>query len=94
MKDPRTVIDEVIVTEKGTRLAEAGNVYLFKVSRAANKIDIKRAVETLFKVRVKKVNTMTRIGKNKRERTANFGQTATTKRALVTLHDGHTIEFA
>ena len=94
MKDARSVIQEMIITEKGTRLGEQGNVYLFKVDRAANKIDIRHAVEKLFKVKVKKVNTMWRVGKNKRERTQNFGRTAAAKRAIVTLHEGHSIDLA
>lgn len=94
MKDPRSIVQEMIVTEKGTRQAEAGNTYLFQVSKDANKIDIKRAIEALFKVKVEKVNTMRRVGKNKRERTQNFGRTASTKRAIVKLKDGDTIEFA
>jgi len=92
MKDPHQIIQELVVTEKGTRLTEADNQYLFKVDRRANKIDIKRAVETLFQVKVARVNTMNRPGKKKRERTMHFGRTASWKRAVVTLREGQSID--
>lgn len=93
MKDPHQVIQELVVTEKGTRLTEAENQYLFKVDRKANKIDIKRAVESLFQVKVARVNTMNRPGKLKRERTMHFGRTASWKRAVVTLREGQSIDL-
>jgi large subunit ribosomal protein L23 len=92
MKDPHQIIQELVVTEKGTRLTETDNQYLFKVDRRANKIDIKRAVETLFQVKVARVNTMNRPGKKKRERTMHFGRTASWKRAVVTLREGQSID--
>lgn len=93
MKDVYQVIQKVLLTEKGTRLAEEENKYLFRVDPAANKAEIKQAVEQLFKVKVTAVNTMKRDGKKKRERTANFGRTAHWKRAVVTLAEGSTIDF-
>ena len=93
MKEARSIIREMVVTEKGTRHTEADNQYLFKVDRRANKIDIKRAVEELFKVKVTGVNTMNRPGKKKRERTMNFGRTAAWKRAVVTVKKGDTIDL-
>ena len=86
MKQASDLIKQVLLTEKGTRLSEEQNQYLFRVAMDANKIEIKRAVEALFNVRVMAVNTMRRKGKKKRERTANFGTTAAWKRAVVTLH--------
>ena len=85
MKDSRSIIKKIQVTEKGTLLAEA-NKYLFEVAPSSNKVEIKRAVESLFDVKVTKVNTMNYIGKKKRQRTAQFGTTAAWKRAVVTLH--------
>lgn len=79
------VIKKVLLTEKGTQL-EGQNKYLFRVAKEANKIEIKKAVEALFNVRVMAVNTMCRKGKKKRQRTANYGTTAAWKRAVVTLH--------
>ncbi|MCF7817932.1 MAG: 50S ribosomal protein L23 [Kiritimatiellales bacterium] len=86
MKNSADVIKKVLLTEKGTRLSEEQNKYLFRVAREANKIEIKKAVEELFNVRVMAVNTMRRKGKKKRERTAHFGTTASWKRAVVTVH--------
>jgi large subunit ribosomal protein L23 len=93
MKDAYSIIQKVLLTEKGTRLSAEENKYLFKVARDANKIDIKRSVEQVFGVHVSKVNTMNRKGKKKRERTPNFGSTAAWKRAVVTLKEGESIDF-
>ncbi len=87
MKSSADVIKKILLTEKGTRLAEEQSKYLFRVSMDANKIEIKRAVEELFEVRVMAVNTMRRKGKKKRQRTAHFGTTAAWKRAVVTIHE-------
>ena len=93
MKDVYQVIQKILLTEKGTRLSETENKYVFRVAPAANKAEIKKAVQDLFKVKVVSVNTMKRIGKYKRERTANFGRTAHWKRAVVTLAEGEKIEL-
>ena len=92
-KEPHSVIRELLVTEKGTQHMASDNQYLFKVDKGANKIEIKRAVEALFKVHVTNVNTMNRSGKKKRERTMNFGRTASWKRAVVTLKEGDSIDL-
>jgi len=86
MKNSADVIKKVLLTEKGTRLSEEQNQYIFRVAKEANKMEIKEAVEALFSVRVMAVNTMRRKGKKKRQRTASFGTTASWKRAVVTLH--------
>ncbi|OUX37223.1 MAG: 50S ribosomal protein L23 [Kiritimatiellaceae bacterium TMED266] len=93
MRTSSDLIKQVLLTEKGTRLSEEENKYLFRVSMNANKIEIKRAVEELFNVRVMAVNTMRRKGKKKRERTANYGTTAAWKRAVVTLHADDSINL-
>lgn len=93
MKDARTIIQKLLLTEKGTRLTEKMNQYLFRVHRSSNKIEIKRAVEKIFNVKVKKVNTMNRRGKSKRVRTMNYGMTSAWKRAVVTLQEGQKIEL-
>ena len=90
----KRIVKKLMVTEKGTRLKEAANQYVFEVDRGANKLEIRRAVEQQFNVKVKEVNTMTRQGKAKRLRTAAYGRTATWKRAVVTLQDGQSIEMA
>ena len=86
MKNSATIIKRVLLTEKGTRLTEEQNKYVFRVARDANKVEIKRAVEELFNVRVMAVNTMSRKGKKKRLRTAHAGTTSAWKRAVVTLN--------
>jgi len=92
MRDPHTVIETLLVTEKGTRL-QGQNQYLFRVAKDANKIEIRRAVEKLFNVRVTSVNTMHVGGKAKRGgRRFQPGRTASWKKAVVTLKAGDKIE--
>jgi large subunit ribosomal protein L23 len=93
MKDPRVVIQEMLLTEKGTGMTEKQNKYLFRVAPEANKIEIKNAVQKIFNVRVTGVNTMNRPGKSKRLRTMNYGKTSSWKRAVVTLKEGDKIEL-
>jgi len=93
MKDSYDIVKKLLLTEKGTRLSDIENKFIFKVARDANKVDIKRAVEELFKVKVTKVNTMQRKGKKRRERTVNYGRTADWKRAVVTLAEGSKIDL-
>lgn len=94
MKESAHTIKSILVTEKGTRLTESHNQYLFKVDKHANKLEIKRAVEELFGVKVAKVNTMHRRGKLKRERTMRYGRTPGWKRAVITLQEGQSIDLA
>ena len=88
------IVKKLLMTEKGSRLKEVGNQYVFEVDRGANKLEIRRAVEQQFNVKVKDVNTMTRQGKAKRLRTMSYGRTPAWKRAVVTLQDGQSIEMA
>ena len=94
MQDLYTVIKRPLITEKNTVLGEI-NKYCFEVNREANKIDIKKAVELLFKVEVKHVNVTNYSGQSKRisVRTARRGRTPDTKKAIVTLEEGHQIDF-
>ncbi|RQD77430.1 MAG: 50S ribosomal protein L23 [Candidatus Syntrophonatronum acetioxidans] len=85
MKDPRDIIIKPIVTEKSTGLMEE-NKYAFMVSLKANKIEIKKALEEIFGVKVKSVNTMRVKGKPKRMGMYT-GYTSDWKKAVVTLHD-------
>ena len=94
MKRAETIVEKILVTEKGTRLSAAENKYQFRVDPRANKIEIKRAVEQMFNVHVTAVNTMNRPGKNKRGRTAAAGRTSDWKRAVVTLKQGESINLA
>lgn len=86
-------IQTVILTEKATLLSEKHNQYVFRVSPRANKIEIKRAVEQLFKKTVLDVRTANYAGKKKRERTASFGRRAHWKKAVVTLKEGEKLDL-
>ena len=93
MKEGRTIIRKLLLTEKGTHLTEKENQYLFRVDPSANKIEIKNAVEKIFNVKVTKVNTMNRQGKHKRLRSMSYGMTSAWKRAVVTLKEGEKIDL-
>jgi large subunit ribosomal protein L23 len=84
------VIIAPVITEKAT-LASENNKVMFKVARNATKPQIKEAVEKLFDVKVKRVNTLVRKGKAKAFR-GSFGVQSATKRAVVTLEEGHRID--
>jgi len=93
MTDAREVIIAPVVSEKAYALMEAG-VYTFKVMPTASKPQIKAAVQEIFGVKVQKVNTLNRQGKRKRNRkTFTYGKRPDTKRAIVTLAAGETIEL-
>jgi len=94
MNDPYTIVKNVRVTEKGTSLSEKHNQYLLHVDRRANKVDIRRAVEEIFDVKVLRVNTMNVGGKAKRLRYMAYGRTNDWKKAVVTLKEGDKIELA
>jgi large subunit ribosomal protein L23 len=93
MKESFDHIQTVILTEKATLLSEKHNQYVFRVNPKANKLEIKRAIEVLFKKTVLDVNTANFAGKKKRERTANFGRRAHWKKAVVTLKEGETLDL-
>lgn len=84
------VILSPVITEKATLLSEANQV-IFRVNPRATKTDIKAAVESLFKVKVASVNTIVRKGKVKLFRGIK-AQLSDTKKAVVTLADGHSID--
>ena len=94
MNEPFDHIQTILLTEKATLLSETHNQYVFRVSPRANKLEVKRAVEQLFKKSVVRVNTANYEGKKKRERTANFGRRASWKKAIVTLKEGDSIDVA
>jgi large subunit ribosomal protein L23 len=84
------VIVAPVITEKATTASEHNKV-VFKVASKASKPQIKEAVEKLFDVKVKSVNTLVRKGKTKVFR-GQFGSQSDTKRAVVTLEEGHRID--
>lgn len=92
MKSSSHVIRTLLRTEKGAVQA-VQNKYFFAVERGANKIEIRKAVEDLYKVKVQAVNTVRLPGKLKRVR-AQIGHTAAWKKAVVTLQSGHKIDQA
>ncbi len=79
-----------MITERSTALSEHNKV-VFKVAPNAKKADIKAAIEALFKVKVKSVNTLVRKGKDRRFR-GIMGRTSDSKRAIVTLEEGFSID--
>ena len=93
MEDVRDVIIKPVVSEKSYALLDS-NVYTFVVDPRATKVEIRKAVESVFGVRVSKVNTLNRKGKRKRNRrTGAYGQRIDTKRAVVTLAAGDKIDL-
>ena len=92
MRDIYRVIKRPLITERGTHLKDQQNKYFFEVARSANKVEIKRAVESLFHVHVASVHTISLKGKEKK--VGRFvGRAPDWKKAVVTLKPGDSIEF-
>ena len=89
--DARDILVRPLITERTTQLMAEGK-YVFVVAKAANKIEIARAVSEIFKVKVAKVNTVNVIGKTKRMGRTQ-GKRPDYKKAIVKLAPGETIEF-
>jgi large subunit ribosomal protein L23 len=89
-KDPHDLIRAPVITEKSTMVSEYNQV-IFKVARDASKPEIKAAVERLFNVKVKAVNTYVRKGKKKTFKNIR-ALLSDSKRAVVTLEEGHSID--
>ena len=92
MKNPRDIIVAPIVSEKSYDLIEQRGAYTFRVDPRSNKSEIKNAVETIFGVKVTRVNIINRKGKRKRTG-FKIGKRNDTKRALVTLAQGTEIDI-
>ncbi len=90
--DAHTIIKSPVITEKSTDLSGKYNKYSFVVDERVNKIEIKRAIEELFKVKVVKVNTAWMRGKQRRVR-FHQGKRPDWKKAIVTLREGDKIEL-
>ena len=90
-KDPREIILKPVVSEKSYAASDRGQ-YTFVVAPDANKVQIKQAIEEIFKVKVTNVNTLNRAGKRQRTRNG-FGQRVNQKRAIVTVAEGQTIDI-
>jgi large subunit ribosomal protein L23 len=93
MSDVYDHIQSVLLTEKATLLSEKLNKYVFRVPPSANKLQIKRAIEVIFKKKVADVNTANYAGKKKRERRADFGRRPNWKKAIVTLKAGEKLDI-
>jgi large subunit ribosomal protein L23 len=90
------IIKKPVITEKMTAISEKLNRYAFIVDTRANKIQIKEAIEKLYGVKVVAVNTMNYEGKSKSRYTKSgviTGKVSDTKKAIVTLAEGETIDF-
>jgi len=92
MKEAHQIIRRPLITEKSTRQKEEKNQIAFVVDPKANKIEIRQAVEKLFRVKVRRVRTMNMVGKRKRLGRF-FGWKSDWKKAIVTLREGDRIEF-
>jgi large subunit ribosomal protein L23 len=92
MKGAHQIVLQPLLTEKGTRLKEEANQYLFRVAPGANKVEIKQAIEALFKVTVLDVRTLRMEGKVKR--LGRFqGRRPSWKKAVATLKPGDSIDL-
>ena len=92
MKSIYTVIKRPLFTEKGAMLKEGENKVLVEVAIGANKLDIKKAIEEIFKVKVEKVATVTTDGKWKRYG-KSIGKRPDRKKAIITLKKGEKLDF-
>lgn len=88
---PETIIKRPVLTEKTTHGVETRNTYVFEVAPQSNKIEIRRAIEQLFGVKVVKVNVLNKKGKSKRVgRSLGYGKDR--KEAIVTLREGDKLD--
>lgn len=92
MRDPHNIIKRPFFTEKSTFLKESDNKFVIEVDKKANKIEIKKAFEELFEIKVEKVATVNVRGKTKKWG-RSVGQTSAIKKAIVTLKKGEKLDF-
>jgi len=90
--EPYQIVLRPLVTEKGTHISSRYNAYAFEVNKLATKTDIRKAVESLWDVRVLKVRTQNRVGKPRRTK-MKIGHTQDWKKAIVELHEEDRIAF-
>ena len=89
---PTEIVHGPVITEKGTLVNEQANQVIFRVHVHANKVEIRHAVETLFKVKVEKVRTSRQLGKVRRVG-RHLGRRPNWKKAYITLAEGSRIDF-
>jgi len=87
-----SIIKKPLFTEKGSNLKESQNKILVEVAKDANKLDVKKAIEEIFKVKVDKVATINTIGKWKRHG-KSIGRRPDRKKAVITLKKGEKLDF-
>lgn len=91
------ILKKPVITEKSEKLIESNNTYTFEVNPTASKVDIKLAIETLYDVKVSKINTIRQGGGKKEMKFTNKGivhqKRKIVKKALVTLAEGDEIDF-
>jgi large subunit ribosomal protein L23 len=92
MNNLYTIIKKPLFTEKGSALKESENKLLVEVGKDANKLEIKKAIEEIFKVKVEKVATIKTHGKWKRYG-KSIGKRSDRKKALITLKKGEKLDF-
>lgn len=95
MKFSDKIIKKYCITEKAAALSSNLNQYVFEVDKNVNRIEVAKAIESLFNVSVTRVNILNKCGKTKRSRThkGKVGRTASSKRAIVSLKEGDKIEI-
>ncbi|MFQ5509698.1 MAG: 50S ribosomal protein L23 [Leptospirillia bacterium] len=91
-RDPHTIILRPVLSEKSIGMSDDGSRVVFEVARDSNKVEVAKAVESVFEVKVAKVNTRTVRGKVKRMGRSQ-GRRPDRKRAVVTLQAGHTLNL-
>jgi large subunit ribosomal protein L23 len=92
MKDPYTIIERPLITEKAMDMQAQGK-YTFRVAKDANKIEIRQAIEAIYSVPVQKVNTLNVRGELRRVGKGRPGRQPGWKKAIVTLKPGSRIEL-
>lgn len=91
-RDPHTILIKPVLSEKSVADTRDGRFVVFEIARDANKVEVAKAVEKIFNVKVANVNTVMRKGKTKRLG-RSVGRRPDTKRAMVTLQEGHTLNL-
>lgn len=91
-ESPYRLLRRPLITEKSMQLKEGENKIFFEVAPDANRIEIKKAVEKAFKVKVKKVNVLRQIGKRVRFQ-GEMGKRKNWKKAIVTLEEGQNVDY-
>ena len=93
MKNPRDIIIEPIITEKSARLSQEENKFVFKVIKDTNKVEVRKAIESIFNVKVAGVSIIN-VKPRKRTVGKHKGFKSAFKKAIIKLAEGNTIDFS